>query len=258
MCDNCTEDRDELRHQIKVMLYQAMEEVEGNSTFDGESIRDALHYALENEGTVQYNEEERQKILELVERMDSAEGEELAGFKDEALALLAQLSMDGEEIMDLLGSRLAEATLDTVEADQTAFKVETLDERLIRGLQHLYWYHEPRPQFYQEVLGEQFCREVLDRMTTYARQAMQQLPHFNTVLLPLHEQGAVEAIATMMYTTMMEGLVAGYYAGSQGQDCFLGMLHEWGPQGNDEDETHEQMHDRIDLTIEKIRHHMGK
>lgn len=252
MCEKCLENVDEARAQIRQMLQKAMAEM-SNEEFSASDLRDALKYAYENPQDIQYTDEERAALADLIERMDAVEGDELAAMQDEAQAFLSGLSMKSKDIMVHKVHRLAEATQDTIETDQAAFPDEDMGDRLYRALQHLYWWHEPRPDFYPMIFGEDLCADVMQRMNIYARQAMKKLPHFDTVLLVLHDQGAAEALATMMYTSMMEGLAAGYYAGSQGQDCYLWQTHQWGPQGNDEDESDEEAHERLHRTIDLIQ-----
>lgn len=205
-----------------------------------DSLDSALEWALENGDKVEYTPEQADKMREMIERLkalrENGSDEDTEAFEQEVHEFLSSFIAKPE---DVIGSSnpFSVPTQDTVEKDQAAFPDESLADRFIRGCQHLWYYHETRPDLYREVLGQDFLNNIHDRMEDYARIAMKQIPAFGTVLLPIHDEAAAEALALLMATTFLEGLMAGYYTGAAGQDCFLWQSHQLGPIGRMDTDT---------------------
>jgi hypothetical protein len=258
MCKKCLEDPEEFRVHIRQRLTEALEkpdlEVPDSEMLD---LRTAITWAMENREKVGIDDATAAKLQILLDRYQEVEGDEelTKRVSEEASDILSSIVGEYQNVMPT-PNPLDHAVKDSVETDQHLFPVEDLAGKFYRAIQHIYYFHETRPEFYIELMGQQFLNDVGNRMTTYAGTAMETLPQFNTVLLPLHNEGARDVLATIMTTVYLEALVAGYYAGSGGTDCYLWQSHELGPLGRADADTPAEV--KIEKVLEKIAEHKEK
>lgn len=234
----CVENKQEFREYVRDELHKLYADKE--TVFDVMSVDEtltAIKFAVENPERTGINEEEAATLLRLAQEIRDAEGdaEKIAGLTEEVVTVMAtRFGGTLDETMTIRGNLLRAATKDTVVDDQKEFPGDTLSQKIIRAIQHVYYYHETRSDYFERLLDEDTIASINNRMTSYARSSMDALPHFDSVFLVLQQEGAVDALRTIMTGVYMEALMAGYYAGARGGDCMMWHTHELGPVGRDD------------------------
>lgn len=232
MCTMCLADEAAFREYIRDQIFTQYAKPDLVTTeLTPEGLLGAIEFAEQDPNHLGYGDEGMETLRGLRERILNAPEDEQQAIVDEAIQVLSDLVSARFAGMNFGNDQLATSTKQTIVEDQEAFPNESLADQLLRAIQHVYFYHETRPQYFYEIVDQDFMDSIGNRMNGYARSSIEHMPHFDSALLVLQEDGAVDAIATIATGVYLEALMAGYYAGSQGRNCMMWQTHELGPVG---------------------------
>lgn len=142
----------------------------------------------------------------------------------------------------------------SVDEDKDGYGLLTRDEKLWRSIMHYMAYHYTAWEIFHPLIS----KDVLDAELVFAEN------HAENLIRAYEEEGLVlvldkdkfkHALVGALANISVEGVVVGYYAGTNAQDCVLGELHDH-PHGvftSPDEESGEEYHLRLE-TVQQLAH----
>ena len=237
MCEECVNDTDGLRTVIGEMMEEGLSEerIEINDAEKPTKVVEFLGSVMEahEENSTEADRAAYAEIQQMAqdfedraERGENPPEEDLQELRRKVAELLESLEGTFETSTYSSADRY---TKDDIATDQAAFPEESTVDSLIRGIQHVAYYHRITPSIVSTTLSAELAQAVVSHVSEYAQNSLRQAVEHG-VLHPIDADGITKVVVGVATACFFEGTISGYYSGSQGQECLLMPTHDLDPE----------------------------